>query len=116
MNQYGKQDFGDNPIEVRESDHYEEEYVPGFVDKWDELIDWESRAKSEGDTIINILKERGVKKVLDVATGTGFNSVRLLQAGFDVVSADGSAEMLVKAFDNARDHGYLMRTVQADWR
>ncbi|WP_129597124.1 glycine/sarcosine N-methyltransferase [Methanohalophilus profundi] len=111
-----EQDFGDNPIEVRESDHYEEEYVPGFVDKWDELIDWESRAKGEGDTIINILKKRGVEKILDVATGTGFNSVRLLQAGFDVVSADGSAEMLAKAFDNARDHGYLMRTVQADWR
>jgi SAM-dependent methyltransferase len=108
--------FGDNPIEVRETDHYKEEYVHSFVDKWDELIDWEKRAQSEGSFFIDRLKERGAKKVLDVATGTGFHSVRLLQAGFDVVSADGSAEMLTKAFENARKHGYCLNTALADWR
>jgi len=51
-----------------------------------------------------------------VATGTGFHSVRLLQAGFDVVSADGSPTMLCKAFENAKHRGHLLRTVQADWR
>jgi len=54
--------------------------------------------------------------VLDVATGTGFHSVRLLEAGFDVVSADGSAEMLFKAFQNGQQRGHVLRTVQADWR
>ena len=42
------QDFGDTPKSVRETDHYQEEYVAGFVDKWDELIDWESRTEGEG--------------------------------------------------------------------
>lgn len=89
-----KQDYGANPIAKRRTDHYKEEYVHSFVRKWDELIDWEARASSEGNFFIRLLKERGVKRVLDVATGTGFHSVQLLKAGFQVVSADGSPEML----------------------
>jgi len=111
-----EQHFGNNPVDMRETDHYVEEYVYGFVDKSDQLIDWDRRAKSEGDFFIDHLKERGVHRVLDVATGTGFHSVRLLQAGFEVVSADGSAEMLAKAFENARRRGHILRAVQADWR
>ncbi|MEL3947896.1 MULTISPECIES: glycine/sarcosine N-methyltransferase [Streptomyces] len=110
------QKFGDNPVEVRETGHYTEEYVPSFVEKWDSLIDWERRAQSEGDFFIDLLRKRGVKDVLDVATGTGFHSVRLLAAGFETVSADGSAEMLSAAFANGMDHGHVMRVVQADWR
>ncbi len=116
MNAPKKQQFGSDPVSVRDTGHYKEEYVKGFVDKWDELIDWDSRMQSEGDFFINLLKERNAKRVLDVATGTGFHSVRLLEAGFEVVSADGSPEMLAKAFENARRRGHILRTVQADWR
>jgi glycine/sarcosine/dimethylglycine N-methyltransferase len=113
----GRQDFGDSPTEMRESDHYVEEYVASFVEKWDELIDWKRRARSEGPFFIDQLKARGVREVLDVATGTGYHSVRLLEAGFDVVSADGSSQMLAKAFENGRVFGgYVLRVVQADWR
>jgi len=115
-NMHTKQDYGDNPIEVRETDKYQEEYISGFVDKWDDLIDWDARASSEGKFFIDQLKERGANKVLDVATGTGFHSIRLIEEGFEVVSADGSPEMLAKAFQNARKRGHILRTVQADWR
>jgi len=111
-----EQNYGDNPVEKRETDHYVDEYVHGFVDKWDSLIDWDARAQSEGQFFIDILKARDKKTVLDVATGTGFHSVQLAQAGFQVVSADGSAEMLTKAFDNARDRDLVLKTTQADWR
>src|ERR671916_253816 len=112
-----QQDFGDSPTEIRESDHYVEEYVTSFVEKWDELIDWKRRAQSEGSFFIDQLKARGVREVLDVATGTGYHSVRLLEAGFDVVSADGSPDMLAKAFQNGRAFGgYVLRVVEADWR
>lgn len=77
-----KQLYGENPIAQRKTDLYKQEYVHGFVQKWDALIDWEARASSEGDFFIRILKERGVKRILDVATGTGFHSIRLLRAGF----------------------------------
>ena len=110
------QQYGDNPIAQRKTDLYKQEYVQSFVRKWDELIDWDARSSSEGDFFIRMLKERGVKRVLDVATGTGFHSIRLLKAGFDVTSADGSPVMLAQAFENARKAGFLMRTVQADWR
>lgn len=113
----GRQDFGDNPTSVRESNHYVEEYVTNFVEKWDELIDWRRRAGSEGSFFVDQLKARGVREVLDVATGTGYHSVRLLEAGFEVVSADGSPEMLAKAFQNGRDYGgFVLRVVEADWR
>lgn len=112
----GPQRFGKSPTAVRETDHYHAEYVKSFVEKWDELIDWDRRAESEGRFFIDILKQRGAKKVLDVATGTGFHSVRLREAGFEVVSADGSAEMLFKAFENAKRRDIVLRTVQADWR
>ncbi|MCA9473848.1 MAG: methyltransferase domain-containing protein [Nitrospirales bacterium] len=111
-----EQQYGDNPIAQRKTDQYKKEYVHGFVKKWDALIDWEARASSEGDFFIRILQERGVRRVLDVATGTGFHSIRLLRAGFDVTSADGSPEMLAQAFENARRAGFIMRTVHADWR
>jgi glycine/sarcosine N-methyltransferase len=110
------QDFGSDPLKVRDTDHYKDEYVSGFVDKWDELIDWDGRANSEGDFFIKLLQEHGAKKVLDVATGTGFHSVRLLENGFEVTSADGSPEMLAKAFENGQKRGHILRTVHADWR
>ena len=111
-----RQEFGENPNEVRDTNHYQEEYIKGFVDKWDDYIGWDDRAASEGTFFIDQLSARGVEKVLDVATGTGFNSLQLLKAGFETVSADGSAEMLAKAFENGRQHGHVLRVVQADWR
>ncbi|MGF1543761.1 MAG: class I SAM-dependent methyltransferase [Parvularculaceae bacterium] len=110
------QDFGADPLEVRETDHYQAEYVQSFVEKWDELIDWDARAESEGRFFIDMLRARDKTRILDAATGTGFHSVQLIKAGFDVVSVDGSAEMLAKAFDNARRRGVILKTTHADWR
>jgi SAM-dependent methyltransferase len=111
-----EQDYGSDPLAVRDTGQYRAEYIKTFVEKWDELIDWEARAASEGHFFIDILRARGKEKVLDVACGTGFHSVQLLQAGFDVTSADGSAAMLAKAFDNATACNLILKTVQADWR
>lgn len=110
------QAFGEEPTEVRETGHYSEEYIGGFVEKWDDLIDWDGRSDSEGDFFIRLLRERGCKKILDVATGTGFHSVRLMQAGFEVASIDGSSHMLAKAFENAKKRGYILNTIHSDWR
>jgi glycine/sarcosine N-methyltransferase len=90
--------------------HYQTEFVHSFVDKWDELIDWDRRARSEGGFFIRALKEHDARKVLDVATGTGFHAVQLIQAGFDVTSAGGSPFMLAKAFENARRRERILRT------
>ncbi|WP_404404730.1 methyltransferase domain-containing protein [Pelagibacterium halotolerans] len=110
------QAYGADPLEDRETDLYRGEYVMSFVEKWDELIDWDARAESEGQFFIDVLRARGKESVLDVASGTGFHSVRLSEAGFRVISADGSAAMLAKAFENAQARGLILNTVQADWR
>jgi SAM-dependent methyltransferase len=111
-----EQQYGSDPTQARDTDHYHAEYVQAFVEKWDELIDWKARAESEGKFFIQLLESHGASKVLDVATGTGFHSVQLLRAGFDVTSADGNAQMLSRAFENARSQGHILRTIQADWR
>jgi glycine/sarcosine N-methyltransferase len=111
-----EQHFGADPTAVRETDHYQMEYVHGLVEKWDELIDWEARAKAENNFFVNELTARDKHKVLDVATGTGYHSVTLLAAGFDVTSLDGSHVMLAKAFQNALKRGYILKTVHSDWR
>ena len=110
-----EQDHGADPLKARETDHYQKEYVQSFVEKWDELIDWEARADSEGKFFIDILKARGKQDVLDVATGTGFHSVQLLKAGFDETSADGNTEMLAKAFKNGRDRNSLVWVWFESW-
>ncbi|MGF1510828.1 MAG: class I SAM-dependent methyltransferase [Myxococcota bacterium] len=111
-----QQVYEGNPIEVRDTDQYTNEYVHSFVGKWDLLIDWEARAESEGRFFIDTLRQHGKRKILDVSTGTGFHSVRLLKEGFKVTSVDGSPEMLAKAFENGRKHNQILQTVHADWR
>lgn len=111
-----KQSFGSDPLEVRESDHYQDEYVKGFAERWDDLIDWDARAESEGNFFIEVLREHGAEHVLDAATGTGFHSVTIRKAGFEVISVDGSPEMLAKAFENGLQRDMIVRTVHSDWR
>jgi SAM-dependent methyltransferase len=111
-----EQEFGEEPTTVRDTGHYQAEYVRSFVERWDDLIDWDARAESEGNFFIEQLRARDKHRILDVATGTGFHSVRLLEAGFDVTSVDGNAQMLAHAFDNAKRRGHILRSVQADWR
>ncbi|MFO7724379.1 MAG: class I SAM-dependent methyltransferase [Oceanipulchritudo sp.] len=111
-----KQHYGDDPISIRMTDKYQSEYIGSFVDKWDQLIDWKARAESEGSFFIDLLKERGCHKILDVAAGTGFHSIRLIEEGFEVVTSDGSPVMLAKAFENGLRYNHILRTVQADWR
>ncbi|MDA0265032.1 MAG: class I SAM-dependent methyltransferase [Chloroflexi bacterium] len=93
-----------------------EEYTTDFVDRWDELIDWERRNEAENGFFHRILKESGVQRVLDIACGTGFHTVTLKMAGFDVTGADGSANMLTKARENAKRYNQTdIRLIEAEW-
>ncbi len=101
---------------LRSSDDYQDEYDSTFVSRWDAVIDWDARDKSEGTFFIDLLASHNKHRVLDVATGTGFHSVKLLEAGFDVTSVDGSQAMLDQAFVNARARGQSLKIAQSDWR
>ncbi len=104
------------PSETISSDRYQDEYEPSFVDKWDELIDWEGRAAGEGDFYPKILRDAGCKRILDCATGTGYHAVQLAKAGFDVLATDGAEEMVSKTAENAAAYGVDLPVQVADWR
>ena len=70
-----RQRFGEDPVQVRETDHYKLEYIQSFVEKWDELIDWEQRSVSEGNFFIQQLRERGLR-LLDVVLRSGAHAPR----------------------------------------
>ncbi len=98
------------------SDTYLDEYKKPFVEKWDELIDWEKRAESEDGFFQKILREHECTSVLDAAAGTGFHSIMLAKDGFNVTAADGAENMLTKTKENAREWKVDLDTVRVDWR
>lgn len=99
-----------------QTDQYREEYNPEFVDKWDELIDWEKRYEAEDGFFKQVLGEHETKSVLDIACGTGFHTVTLTLDGFEVVGADGAPTMLAKARENAERCGLShVRFEEAQW-
>ncbi len=93
-----------------------EQYTPAFVGRWDELINWDGRRRSENGFFERTLSEAGAHKVLDIACGTGYHTINLSLSGFDVTGADGSARMLAKSRENAGLRSMEnLRFVECDW-
>ncbi len=93
-----------------------EQYTSAFVGRWDELINWEGRRRSENGFFERTLSEAGAHKVLDIACGTGYHTINLSLSGFEVTGADGSARMLAQAKENARQQGLKdIRFEEAEW-
>tara|TARA_B100001765_G_scaffold8416_1_gene4850 strand:+ start:2183 stop:2986 length:804 start_codon:yes stop_codon:yes gene_type:complete len=99
-----------------DSELFLSEYTSEFVDRWDELIDWDRRRQAEGGFFENILAAGHAKTVLDIACGTGYHTVNLGLSGFDVTGSDGSANMVEKAKENAKQSGLEnTRLLVANW-
>ena len=95
---------------------FQQQYTEEFVDRWDELINWEKRQKAENGFFEERLKEHNVHSVLDAACGTGFHTIVLTNSGFGVVGSDGSDTMLDKAKENAKRRGLQqIQFVSSDW-
>lgn len=93
-----------------------QEYTNEFVNRWDELINWEKRKEAENGFFENKLAEHNVQSVLDAACGTGFHTITLTNSGFRVIGSDGSPPMLQKAEENAKRAGLQdIPFVTADW-
>ena len=97
-------------------DDLDAQYMPSLVDRWDALIHWPKRERAEAGFFAGLLRHAGAVRVLDAAAGTGFHSVTLTAAGFDVTAVDGSAEMLRRAVANGEERGIALRAICADWR
>jgi len=102
------------PVDLNDQD-YAQQYSADFVARWDELIDWNKRAKGEGSFFSNQLLRAGACRVLDVSTGTGFHAVQLRRAGFDVVACDGSRSMFERAKVNFARYDVEIPLLCLDW-
>lgn len=99
------------------SDQYLDEYGTGLVGRWDDLVGWEARSKSEGTFFLDLLREHGARRILDAATGTGFHAAAFADAGYDVTAVDGAPEMVARARANLAERGYPDVACEvADWR
>lgn len=73
-----------------------DQYADGKAAKvWEIFIgDKKSRTENYRNFLVEKLRDNGCKRVLDVACGTGVDSIMLLEEGFEVVSIDASDKML----------------------
>jgi glycine/sarcosine N-methyltransferase len=94
---------------------YTEKYNADFVSRWDELIDWNKRAEGEGPFFSQLLLQAGACRIFDASCGSGFHSVQLRRAGFDVTACDGSPTMVRQAKANFASRGLDIPTLCCDW-
>lgn len=73
-----------------------DQYADGKAAKvWEVYIgDKNQRTQNYRDFLVGLLREKGCHRILDVACGTGVDSIMLLEEGFEVVSVDASDKML----------------------
>ncbi|XP_037049776.1 glycine N-methyltransferase isoform X2 [Bradysia coprophila] len=73
-----------------------DQYADGKAAKvWKVYIgDKSSRTDNYRQFLVNLLREKGCKRILDTACGTGIDSIMLVEEGFEVVSVDASDKML----------------------
>lgn len=100
-----------------ESEIYQREYTRDFVARWDKLIGWQGRARSEGGFFEDLLNQHNCRRVADIATGTGFHAIMLADQGYEVTASDGVKAMVDKTQENARQMNVGLKDAQvADWR
>jgi 2-polyprenyl-3-methyl-5-hydroxy-6-metoxy-1,4-benzoquinol methylase len=81
-----------------------------FASEYDRFVNWQNRLSLEIPLLKKLLpkpslKKAGPIKILDAACGTGMHVLALANAGFEMVGADFSHEMIARARQNARDAG-----------
>jgi glycine/sarcosine N-methyltransferase len=68
---------------------------------YDRFVDWEGRLAQEMPFFERLLAEHSVRRVLDVACGTGHHAIALAQRGYEVLGSDVSEGMVSRARQNA---------------
>lgn len=104
------------------SEGVKDQYADGKAARaWQKLIgDTNERTHNYKDFLIGLLKKNNCKKILDIACGTGVDSMMLLDEGFEMVSTDASDKMLKQAlksrWEKRRDPKYDKWIIEeANW-
>jgi SAM-dependent methyltransferase len=72
---------------------------------YDRFVNWESRLGFEMPFFERWFARHDVKRVLDVACGTGHHAIALAKRGYDVTGVDANRTMIEHARANAADAG-----------
>lgn len=83
---------------------------------WGQYIDWEGRRKGERGFLVNALKEFDARKILNLATGDGCDSIYLAQNGFEVVNNEYDPAFRKVAQKNIKKANLDLDTYNYDWR
>lgn len=69
---------------------------------FDLMVSWEKRLKNEAPFFKKLFEENKVRKILDLACGTGHHSIFFAKSGYGVTGVDLSEKMLQIARKNAK--------------
>jgi glycine/sarcosine N-methyltransferase len=82
---------------------------------YDRFVNWEGRLAEEMPFFESLLAEHEVRRVLDVACGTGRHAIALAQRGYEVLGTDISESMVTRARQNAGAAGAHVVFLQASF-
>jgi len=68
-----------------------------FSSDYDKMVNWAKRLEREGPFFRRVFEENGVRRVLDLACGTGHHAVMLARWGLEVTAMDISGPMVERA-------------------
>ena len=69
---------------------------------FDLMVSWEKRLKNEAPFFKKLFEENKVRKILDLACGTGHHTIFFAKFGYEVTGVDLSQNMLQVAKENAK--------------
>jgi glycine/sarcosine N-methyltransferase len=69
---------------------------------FDLMVSWEKRLKNEAPFFLKLFEKNKVKRILDLACGTGHHSISFAKSGYLVTGVDLSEKMLEIARKNAK--------------
>ena len=69
---------------------------------FDLMVSWDKRLKNEAPFFQKLFEENKVRKILDLACGTGHHSTFFTKSGYEVTGVDLSEKMLQIAKENAK--------------
>lgn len=89
---------------------------PGLVEIWPEFVDWDKRKTGDSGFLESKLRSFGCVKVYDLCLGGGFDSIELINAGFDVTSNEIDQAFVDLALRNAQARNTRLNLTSHDWR
>ncbi|MHB1294282.1 MAG: class I SAM-dependent methyltransferase [Anaerolineae bacterium] len=80
-------------------------FYDALGEDYDRFVDWEQRLAFEMPFVRELLSRHSVRRVLDLACGTGMHAIALARQGYQVTAADISATMVRRAQANVQAAG-----------